>query len=70
MRARFVVLANGILTTPRLTRIEGARVAEMHAHYIVWFLQTVRARGAATIDVIQEAEEEYAQHCAPVGTVA
>jgi len=40
------------------------RVAEMHAHYIVWALETVRARGAATIDVTQEAEEEYAQHCA------
>ena len=40
------------------------RVAEMHAHYIVWALQTVRARGAATIDVTQEAEDEYARHCA------
>jgi cation diffusion facilitator CzcD-associated flavoprotein CzcO len=40
------------------------RVAEMHAHYVVWALQTVEASGATTIDVTPEAEDEYARHCA------
>ena len=46
------------------------RVAEMHAHYIVWALQTVTARGATTIDVTREAEDEYAQHCAEMDVLS
>lgn len=40
------------------------RVSEMHARYVVWALQTVAARGARTIDVNEEAENDYAEHCA------
>jgi cyclohexanone monooxygenase len=40
------------------------RVSEMHAHYITWALQEITERGAGTIDVTSEAEEEYAAHCA------
>ena len=40
------------------------RVSEMHAAYVVWVLQTVKARGARSIDVTREAEEDYARHCA------
>ena len=40
------------------------RVSEMHAHYVVWALKKVKERGARTIDVTEEAEEEYADHCA------
>lgn len=40
------------------------RVSEMHAHYVTWALQTVMERGARSIDVTRDAEEEYAAHCA------
>ena len=40
------------------------RVSEMHAHYVVWALQEVKAREAKSMDVTREAEEDYAEHCA------
>ena len=40
------------------------RVSEMHARYIVWVLETMRDRGAQSIDVTPRAEDEYAEHCA------
>ena len=40
------------------------RVSEMHAHYVVWAIQEVKNRGARSIDVTREAEDDYAQHCA------
>ncbi len=40
------------------------RVSEMHASYVVWALQTVKARDARSIDVTRAAEEDYARHCA------
>ncbi|MGD9802899.1 MAG: flavin-containing monooxygenase [Hyphomicrobiaceae bacterium] len=40
------------------------RVSEMHANYIVWALETMKQRGAHSLDVTPEAEEEYTQHCA------
>jgi cyclohexanone monooxygenase len=40
------------------------RVSEMHAKYIVWALETIKRRGARSIDVTQEAENDYADHCA------
>jgi len=40
------------------------RVSEMHASYVVWAIQTIKDRGARSIDVTRDAEEEYAQHCA------
>ncbi|MFT5508727.1 MAG: cyclohexanone monooxygenase [Hyphomicrobiaceae bacterium] len=46
------------------------RVAEMHATYIVWALEMMRERGARTIDVSKEAEDEYAEHCAAMDTLS
>ena len=46
------------------------RVAEMHANYTIWALKTVRQRDARTLDVTQEAEDEYAQHCAEMDTLS
>jgi cyclohexanone monooxygenase len=40
------------------------RVSEMHAKYIAWALETVKARGARSIDVTPQAEATYAEHCA------
>ncbi len=40
------------------------RVSEMHAKYIAWALEAMRERGAKTVDVTQDAEDEYAEHCA------
>jgi len=40
------------------------RVSEMHAKYVVWALAETKARGARSIDVTQEAEDEYSRHCA------
>jgi cyclohexanone monooxygenase len=36
---------------------------ESHTDYVVWMLDTMRARGAAVVDVRKEPEEAYAQHC-------
>jgi cyclohexanone monooxygenase len=40
------------------------RVSEMHANYVVWVLEMMRDRGALCIDVEQQVEDEYAEHCA------
>ncbi|MEZ5856848.1 MAG: NAD(P)/FAD-dependent oxidoreductase [Hyphomicrobiaceae bacterium] len=40
------------------------RVSEMHASYIAWMLQEIKARGVRSVDVTQEAEEDYTRHCA------
>lgn len=40
------------------------RVSEMHANYVVWALEEMKARGARSINVTQEAEDEYTRHCA------
>ncbi|MET4700920.1 cyclohexanone monooxygenase [Constrictibacter sp. MBR-5] len=39
------------------------RGLEGHTDYVVWMLKTLRAQGAATVDVTREAEEDYAAHC-------
>ncbi len=36
---------------------------DTHADYICWMLQTMRERGARTVDVRKEPEDEYAEHC-------
>jgi cyclohexanone monooxygenase len=36
---------------------------DAHADYIVWVLETMRSRGARVVDVRQEPELEYAEHC-------
>lgn len=40
------------------------RVAEMHAHYVVWAIEEVARRNARTMDVTRDAEDTYAEHCA------
>ena len=36
---------------------------EQHSDYVVWMLQTMRERGDTVVDVRQEPEDEYAEHC-------
>jgi len=36
---------------------------DAHADYIVWLLETMRDRGAAVVDIHEEPEIEYAEHC-------
>ena len=36
---------------------------EEHGDYIVWMLQTMRERGASTVDIRKEDEDAYAKHC-------
>ncbi len=36
---------------------------DTHADYIVWMLETLRDRGDNVVDVDQESEERYAEHC-------
>jgi cyclohexanone monooxygenase len=36
---------------------------DAHADYICWMLETMRDRGARTVDVRPEPEDEYAEHC-------
>ncbi|MCC5887103.1 MAG: NAD(P)/FAD-dependent oxidoreductase [Gammaproteobacteria bacterium] len=36
---------------------------ESHSDYIVWMLETMRDRGAGTVDVKPEPEAAYAEHC-------
>jgi cyclohexanone monooxygenase len=36
---------------------------EEHADYIIWMLETLRDRGADRVDVTDEAENAYADHC-------
>jgi cation diffusion facilitator CzcD-associated flavoprotein CzcO len=39
------------------------RGIEAHTDYVVWMLQTLRARGASTVDIRKEPEIAYAAHC-------
>ncbi len=36
---------------------------EEHGDYIVWMLKTMRDRGAGTVDIKKESEDDYAEHC-------
>lgn len=36
---------------------------EQHADYVVWMLNTLRERGDTVVDVREEPEENYAEHC-------
>jgi len=36
---------------------------DAHADYVVWLLETMRDRGAAIVDIHEEPEIEYAEHC-------
>ncbi|NES88993.1 hypothetical protein [Okeania sp. SIO2B9] len=36
---------------------------EQHADYILWMLTKMRDDGLATVDVTEEAEQAYADHC-------
>ena len=42
------------------------RVCEMHATYVTWMLSTLRDQGFSTVDITEEAEQEYAAHCREV----
>ncbi len=42
---------------------------EEHGDYVVWMLNTLRERGAATVDVHKEPEDEYAEHCRQADTL-
>jgi cyclohexanone monooxygenase len=42
------------------------RGIEAHTDYVVWMLQTMRARGAGIIDIKREPEVAYAAHCRDV----
>lgn len=39
------------------------RGIEAHTDYVVWMMETLRARGAGLIDITPESETEYAAHC-------
>jgi cyclohexanone monooxygenase len=39
------------------------RGIESHTDYVVWMLRTLRERGAGIVDIKQEPEIEYAEHC-------
>lgn len=45
-------------------------VIEEHANYVTWMLTTMRDRGATRVDVSQQAEDEFARHCAEVDTAS
>ncbi len=36
---------------------------DAHGEYVVWLLKTMRERGAATVDVTEDAADAYAAHC-------
>jgi len=36
---------------------------DAHADYVVWMLGTMRDRGATAVDIVRDAEVEYAEHC-------
>jgi cyclohexanone monooxygenase len=42
------------------------RGIEAHTDYVVWMLQTLRARGAGIVDIKREPEVAYAAHCRDV----
>ena len=39
------------------------RGIEAHTDYVVWMLNTLRARGAGIIDITEASEDDYAEHC-------
>jgi len=39
------------------------RGIEAHTDYVVWMLNTLRARGAGIIDITEVSEDDYAEHC-------
>jgi cyclohexanone monooxygenase len=39
------------------------RGIEAHTDYVVWMLKTMRARGAAIVDITKQPENDYAAHC-------
>ncbi|MBH66995.1 MAG: monooxygenase [Rhodospirillaceae bacterium] len=39
------------------------RVIDAHADYVVWMLNTLKIKGASTVDVKPDPENEYAEHC-------
>jgi len=39
------------------------RGIEAHTDYVIWMLNTLRERGAGTVDIKKEPEIEYAEHC-------
>jgi cyclohexanone monooxygenase len=39
------------------------RGIEAHTDYVVWMLQTLRARGAGIVDIAKEPENACAEHC-------
>ncbi len=39
---------------------------DAHGDYVVWMLETMRDRGERIVDVRQEPEDEYAEHCRQV----
>ena len=39
------------------------RVIDAHADYVVWMLEKLEERGAETVDIKQDAENAYAEHC-------
>lgn len=36
---------------------------DQHSDYVLWMLETMRDRGAEVIDVTQDSEDAYAEHC-------
>lgn len=44
------------------------RGIEAHTDYVVWMMETMRARGAGIVDIEKEPENEYAAHCRDVDT--
>ena len=45
-------------------------VIEAHSGYIEWLLSSMREAGQTVVDVEEEAELEYAQHCAEADTAS
>ena len=41
---------------------------DAHADYVVWMLDTMRERGARTVDITRESETAYAEHCRQADT--
>ena len=45
------------------------RTIESHSDYVLWMLKTLRERGADMVDVKQEPEIAYAEHCRTADTI-
>jgi cyclohexanone monooxygenase len=41
---------------------------DAHGDYVLWMLTTMRERGAATVDVTEDAEQAYSDHCRDADT--